>query len=86
MTRLNVNELSFVKRNEKGSVWLKREVPLEVLKSRKWWMYKPLKRFYVVGKSSPRLPERNVWPAVVGCISKGWDKPGARSKLLLKKK
>ena len=73
VTRLAAGELLFGKGVAGlGPLTLRRNVPEAVAAERKWWAWRPLKRFYVAGTGGGKLGEQGVWEAVVGSISRGW--------------
>ena len=82
VTRLKISEL-YVSANAVGAMTIRREVP-EVLKQRPWWTWRPLKSFYVSGKSAGKIPEKGVWDETLQCITRGFEKPGLRGKLFVR--
>ncbi|KAI9726370.1 MAG: hypothetical protein M1828_001644 [Chrysothrix sp. TS-e1954] len=82
VTHLRISELH-IDANAIGAMTIKREVP-EALKQRPWWTWRPLKSFYVAGKSAGKIPERGVWDETLQCIVRGWDKPGLRGKMFVR--
>lgn len=64
---------------------LRREVPQRVLDERRWWAWRPLKKFYVAGESGGTVAERDVWQEVTASIARGWERRQAREKVVFKK-
>jgi hypothetical protein len=55
---------------------LKRRVPEAVYKAKRWYDYRPLKRFMVAGSHSSggKVVENGIWEGVFHCVSKGWGR------------
>lgn len=77
MTRLQAGEL-YIHKNQISAMTLRRNVPEAVYEARKWYDWKPLKRFYVAGKSG-KVAEEGVWENVVGCVIRGWNRSEKRA-------
>lgn len=78
VTRVAGGELSFSNGVAGvGPLTLRRNVPEAAAAGRKWWAWKPLKRFYVAGMGGGKIAEQGVWEAVVGSIARGF-KEGRR--------
>ena len=86
VTRLQASELRFHRGEILGAMTLRRGVPHKIMEDRSWWMWRPLRKFYVAGKSGGQMPEKELWPSILSCISKGWEKPSPMGKLLVKQK
>lgn len=86
VTRLRASELFIHKGEIIGAMTLRRQVPTVVLDQRRWWMWRPLSKFYVAGKSNGQVAEEGLWPSILSCVSRGWEQRNPRGKLLIKQK
>ncbi|KAB8336846.1 hypothetical protein FH972_021154 [Carpinus fangiana] len=74
VTRLNASELYLHQGKLTGAMTLRREVPRHVQESRKWYAWRPIKKFYVGGKAGKKSAEPWVWDGVMGSIIRGFPK------------
>lgn len=65
---------------------LRREIPERVRKEIKWYQRRPIKSFYVGGKSSNTTDEPGSWEGVIGSIVRGWGQRRPNNKVLAEKK
>jgi len=66
VTTLRASEL-YIHKNPLGGMTLRREVPKNVWKEKKWYDWRPLKKFAVLGHGGKTV-EKGVWDGVVGSI------------------
>ena len=83
VTRLRAKELYIHRGELLGTMTLRRNVPDFVIQESKWYDRRPVKKFYIAGRSVSNLPEKGVWEGFLGSIIRGWPKDGTRQKMLV---
>lgn len=81
VTRLSAGELYLHQGQLSGAMTLRREVPRHVLDSRKWFAWRPIKKFYVGGKAGKKSAEPWVWEGVIAAVARGYPKARTERRL-----